>query len=56
MEQLVTKQRHYISQISTLQQQLSESNYQVEELQETKHSLETKVIGQYRSCVCALLI
>ena len=43
VEQLVTKQRHHISQISGLQQQLTDSNFLVEELQESKHSLENKV-------------
>ena len=45
VEKLVTKQRQYISQISTIQQQLTESNYLVEELQESKHSLESKVLA-----------
>ena len=37
------KQQTHISQISAMQSQLTESNLQVEELQETKRSLESKV-------------
>lgn len=51
VEQLVTKQRHHISQISGLQQQLTDANFLVEELQESKHSLENKVIRHYCSTI-----
>ena len=57
VEQMVTKQRHHISQISGLQQQLTDTNFLVEELQESKHSLENKVLtppAVATACVCAL--
>ena len=43
IEELMGKQRTHISQISGMQSQLTESNLQVEELQEAKQTLESKV-------------
>ena len=43
VEQLTTKQRHSITQIGSLQQQLTEANFQIEDLQGTKQTLESKV-------------
>ena len=43
IEQLMSKQRHLVSQQGSLQSQLSDANFQIEELQDTKHSLENKV-------------
>ena len=43
VEQLVSKQRYHISQLNTVQQQLNDANYLVEELQESKHSQENKI-------------
>lgn len=43
IEELLEKQRTHISQVSTVQSQLAEANFQVEELTETKASLESKV-------------
>ena len=43
MEQLVAKQRQNISQLGNVQHQLTEANYKIEELEESKHTLETKV-------------
>ena len=43
VEQLVTKQRHNISQLGNVQHQLAEANFKIEELDEEKQSMETKV-------------
>ena len=43
IEELLEKQRLHISQSATLTSQLAEANFQVEELTETKDSLEAKV-------------
>ena len=44
IEELLDKQRSHISQISSLQSQSTEANLQVQDLQETKLSLESKVV------------
>lgn len=43
VEQLTTKQRHSITQVGSLQQQLTEASFQIEDLQGTKQTLESKV-------------
>ncbi len=43
IEELLGKQRSHISQVSGIQAQLTEAHTQVEELQEAKQQLETKV-------------
>jgi uncharacterized coiled-coil DUF342 family protein len=44
LELLLEKQRSHISQVASLQSQLTEANFQVEEMIETKASLESKVV------------
>lgn len=57
IEQLTGKQRHHISQITALQQQLTESSYEIEELQDTKQSSDNKVIiDSLCCCGCDLLL
>lgn len=48
------KQQTHISQISAMQSQLTESNLQVEELQEIKRSLESKVQFPFHAVQSAL--
>ena len=43
IEELTGKQRQHISQIATIQQQLTESSYEIEELQDAKQASEKKV-------------
>ncbi len=43
LEVLLEKQRSHISQTSSLQSQLTEANFQVEEIGEAKAALESKV-------------
>lgn len=43
IEELLEKQRTHISQVSSIQSQLAEANFQVEDLSESKASMESKV-------------
>ena len=51
VEQLTTKQRQSITQIGSLQQQLTETNFQIEDLQGTKQMLESKVCPSVRTFI-----
>ncbi len=48
IEELLEKQRNHISQTTSLQTQLTEANMQVEEVEDTKQTLEIKVQCSYR--------
>ncbi len=43
IEELLEKQRSHISQTTSLQTQLTEANVQVDDLEDTKQTLEAKV-------------
>lgn len=43
IEELLEKQRSHISQTTSLQTQLTEANMQVDDLEDTKQTLEAKV-------------
>jgi len=43
IDELLEKQRSHITQTTTLQAQITESNIQIEELEDSKQSLEAKV-------------
>ena len=48
IEELLEKQRSHISQTTSLQSQLTEANVQVDDLEDTKQTLEAKVCLWFR--------